>query len=857
MKDQCKAAVAKALGKATLNQQEATNIENRIKDAMKSLAKQDIQTWRNLSDAEKLVKAGEFVAQDIQAQLKRKHKIAAQDILTQNKNLAQLDHPTLSASEVVDRMVAAHGDMSGIKSIDSHAKAIANEAKGELTDYYTNIKGGMGIFTDEALVKNIIRETFKENTGDVLAKQIAQKVEKVLDKNLRERFNRSGGDIGKLDKYGLPTHWDYEKIKEAGFDAWIRDALDNVDRSTLVHPDGRNFNEQEVTDFLAEAFKTLESGGLNKIEPGRSGYGGGAKVTYRHSESRVLHWKDADAWMDMQAKYGAIPFVDLIETHINGMSKDIALVEKLGSNPYTAMQLLKNHARILDKEKGINAKKVERALNRSDVMFDALMGRGTNPESEVLNNLGIAYRASNVSGMLGSALVSSVSDLATMQKMASMHGISSKKMFGEMISQLNPKNAEHRELAASLGVAVDELTGSLARWGDDGLTGVHSRSSKIARVSSSVATQVMRVSVLNAWSAASKRAFTKLMMDKYGRMSKDKSWSELVDTDRELLTRTGVDERLWKVMQVAEAIDDGNGLKLMSSRSIRKLTDEQILSAVDVNVKNMGDTGKKELAEKLRDEFSTQLHAHLIDEQGFAVIEAGLRERTRMFGRTTGGDALGFFARGFLQFKSFPVAFLMRQGSRMMAQPGIDGKAKYGVSLAMAMTMLGGLSVQLGEIALGNDPMTMWDSEDHEKTATFWARSLLKGGGLSILGDVFAAGTDPSGRDFADFLTGPMGGDLKSIFGLTAGNMMQWYEGKDTNAANEAFRLAKSKIPAQNLWYTKAAVNRMMFDEIQDGIAPGYREKLLRKAERDHDRTRWLGDDWGDIQMPDFEKVID
>ncbi|MEG2269198.1 MAG: hypothetical protein RSC68_33315, partial [Acinetobacter sp.] len=110
MKDQCKAAVAKALGKQSLNQQEATDIENRIKDAMKSLAKKDIQTWRNLSESEKLIQASEQVAIDIQTQLKRKHKIAAQDILTQSKNLAQLDHATLSASEVVDRMVAPHGD---------------------------------------------------------------------------------------------------------------------------------------------------------------------------------------------------------------------------------------------------------------------------------------------------------------------------------------------------------------------------------------------------------------------------------------------------------------------------------------------------------------------------------------------------------------------------------------------------------------------------------------------------------------------------------------------------------------------------------------------------------------------------
>ncbi|MFH4238305.1 hypothetical protein WAJ08_21560, partial [Acinetobacter baumannii] len=87
------------------------------------------------------------VAIDIQEQLKRKHKIAANDILTQSKNLAKLDHSRLSASEVVDRMVAAHGDMSGIQSIDSKARGIASIYEGELVDFYTNIKGGLGIFT--------------------------------------------------------------------------------------------------------------------------------------------------------------------------------------------------------------------------------------------------------------------------------------------------------------------------------------------------------------------------------------------------------------------------------------------------------------------------------------------------------------------------------------------------------------------------------------------------------------------------------------------------------------------------------------------------------------------------------------
>ena len=130
MKEQCKQAVAKALGKQSLSAQEAIKIESRINEAMRNMARKDIDKWRNLSDAEKLTEASKQVAIDIQEQLKRKHKIAANDILTQSKNLAKLDHTRLSASEVLDRMVAQHGDMSGIQSIDSKARGIASIYEG-------------------------------------------------------------------------------------------------------------------------------------------------------------------------------------------------------------------------------------------------------------------------------------------------------------------------------------------------------------------------------------------------------------------------------------------------------------------------------------------------------------------------------------------------------------------------------------------------------------------------------------------------------------------------------------------------------------------------------------------------------
>ena len=126
--------------------------------------------------------------------------------------------------------------------------------------------------------------------------------------------------------------------------------------------------------------------------------GGTSKVTNRHSESRVIHFKDADAWLEYQADFGGMPFVDLVEAHINGLSKDIALVENLGSNPKNSMKILMDAAAKKDFDKGIEAKDTQKTRKRAQTMFDELTG-GNTPESEVLANLGIAYRSMNVASM--------------------------------------------------------------------------------------------------------------------------------------------------------------------------------------------------------------------------------------------------------------------------------------------------------------------------------------------------------------------------------------------------------------------------------------------------------------------------
>lgn len=846
MKDQCKQAVAQALGKQSLTAQEAANIEARINETMRNMARRDVQKWRNLSDAERLTEASKQVAIDIQEQLARKHKIAAQDILTQSKNLAALDHDRLTAMEVVDRMVAAHGDMSGIQSINSKARAIAAIYRGDLVDFYTNVKGAAGIFTDAELVQKIVRERFGDSTGDPLAKKISDKMGDVFE-TMRERFNRNGGDIGKLDNWGMPQTHNLAKIAKAGKQAWVNKAESLIDTRQYVKENGDYYSQQEIRSLLEYTYDTLSSDGANKIEVGRQRAGGGtSKVTNRNAESRVLHFKDANAWLEYQNEFGGMQFVDLVEAHINGLSKDIAMVENLGSNPKTALKILMDAAENKDWAKGIDHGTTEKSRKRAQVMFDEFSG-GNTPQSEVLANLGLAYRSLNVASLLGGTTIASIADQATIAKTAHVHGLSYRQTFGELVSQLNPANKADRELAHSLGLATEEMLGSIARWSDDGLTATHGKSEKLARISSALATQVLRVSGLNALTSASKIGFTKMLMNKYGTLSRTKAWDQLDAMDRELLSGTGLDERAWKVFQLAEPVIDRKGNQLMSARSIYEIPDDKL--------KAYGDP------KRVKDEVASQLQAHLMDEQGMAVIEAGLRERTWLQVGAK-GTITGEIFKGITQFKSFSAAFMMRQGSRTFSQDGLKGKAAYGVPLFVTMTLLGGLVVQLRELLNGNDPQTMWDSDDPKKTGSFFLRSVVAGGGLPVLGDILAAGVDTSGRDANSFVAGPLGGDFTTLLGLTIGNMTQYNEGRDTNFGNEAFKFAKGKIPAQNLWYTKAAINRMVFDNIQDTIAPGYREKALRKAEKKLDRSRYLGDfSWNDLSFeetraPDIEKVV-
>lgn len=1067
MKPQCIQAVSSAIGR-NITAQEAKNIELQIRDSMRQLAQKDAN-WKNLSDSERLTQAAAKVGGMLQAEAIRKAKIAADDILKQSRNISMLTdsrYGDLPAIERIDRTVAFFSDQSGIQSINSQANVLANTYIGRLTDVLAQTKGGIAAWIDPILVKGMVKELFGEDSGNPLAKTLGKQIADVME-DLRLHFNRSGGDIGKLDDWGLPQSHSAYKLMEFGKDKWVDYVLPLLNRNKYIDENGYPIDDTTLKAFLREAYQTITTDGANKIPAAREPktVGGNSRLTSRHAESRQIHFKDADAWLEYQADFGSRPFIDLINGHVRSVARDIVLIDRLGSSPEGAMKILLKEAKRLDVgNNGMRNYKFNYKQWRINSMFNELTGK-IEVGNEKIANLGRAYRSINVSSMLGGTTISSIPDQAMTAKTAAVHGIAYSKVFGELVHNLNPASKEDRNLAHSMGIATEDLVGSLSRYLDQGLTNNHGDFAKLANIGDLAAGSVMRVSLLNHLTQSNKIAIEKMMLNNFWEKTREWDWQTMDAGDKKIFEGGGITQKEWDIFKLADrATEDSRGTKMLDAQAIYNIPDDKILAAMDGDVKALVDDidsqikvlddrnalddqrmanraqkvndikrqlsqrlldyanrkdaksqaekqalqdridlldaqkeaaaaqsdinrylqaekqadriqdflqqvedgrhsdkasesarnniernaqqygnraeslgyrlgnserritelrakmrstdsaankaiaqkfkeldrrvnaldvefaeyqakvaerqskrdhvstrlfnsindEKKQLAQKLRDDAALKLMTYVYDERGMAVVEGGLRERSLLNLGIPEGSWQGFILRGVMQFKTYAASMLMRHGSRTLAQNGFMGKAGYALPLIATTTLLGGLVVQLREIKNGNDPTEMWDGEKWYTAGfdtDFLKRSFVAGGGLPALGDIITAGADTTGRDINSFLTGPLGSDFKTALNLTVGNATQLANGIETNFGNEAFKAAKSKIPGQNVWYTQAAANKVIFDSFQDRIAPGYREKLLRKAEREYNRTSWLGDfDWGEgfdeARAPDLGKAF-
>ena len=81
-------------------------------------------------------------------------------------------------------------------------------------------------------------------------------------------------------------------------------------------------------------------------------------------------------------------------------------------------------------------------------------------------------------------------------------------------------------------------------------------------------------------------------------------------------------------------------------------------------------------------------------------------------------------------------------------------------------------------------------------------------------------------------------------------------DGKDSKAAAEALRWAKSNTPLINLWYTRAAIDNAMLNQLQENLNPGYLARMRARARKEFGQDYWWepGEALPD-RAPDFSNL--
>lgn len=649
-----------------------------------------------------------------------------------------------------------------------------------------------GLTQDNVLVRDVMRELHGTDTGNSIAKRVAAEWSTMAEK-ARLRFNAAGGDIRFRRDWGSPQNHEWRAIRGAGREGWkdfVRPLLDN---ERMTDTDGVPLGPQELEASLDEIFETLSTNGMNKLrdlEVARPG-----KLANRHRDPRFLIYKNGDAWDKYQAQFGPPDAFASLNGHIRRMSQEISQLEILGPNPAHAFDVLEQGARIHMGEGPLEALKVEFLKN----YWRVVSGEADQRTEGLLYHIGRVTKNTLVASKLGMATISAVSDTAFTKVTANFNGMPVMRVFRRQISLMNPKNEADRVFFVRLGIGAEGMTGrntAISRFAD--IEGT--------RISDRITETTMRMSGLNNWTDNLRRAFGGEFLGFLGERV-DLGFDELPAKLRTNMGAYGIDAADWDLVRTGELADLG-GAKFLRPESI-------VESAADP-------------AAALR--VSTKFQELVQTEMDFASPLPNARVRAYLTQGTSKGTWAGEAASAFALFKSFPVTVIATHAARALSLDKPASRAIYGARVVLFSTIMGSLAVQAKQMLRGKDPLDMDDPG-------FWMRAFAQGGGAGIIGDIIVQDTNRFGHGVVETFLGPVAGLLDDAWALTIGNVQQAVRGEEVDLADEMVRFASMYTPGSSLWYTRIALERLVFDELNKAVNPNAARDNARRARSLKKRT--------------------
>lgn len=830
MREDCLEAVSTMLGRQ-LSASQGTKIEERVRNAMKVLARENPDEWRAKTYSDRLYEAAARAAEDMKAEAKQKRANVEKTIAAHDRIENFLaTQPAKKAGDTL-RAVSKLADFDtrggGYTSVESWAKSIREYEYGQLRATWEAIPGHFfGLFENKEGVSALWKELHGENSGNGTARAGAAAFKKTAEA-LRQRFNDAGGQVGKLDDWSMPQHHSQMRVAAAGLDQWLGDILPKLDRDKYVNPNGSRMDDAQMHEFLTHAYDSIITDGHNGTEAGS--VTGTGVVANRNAAHRQIFFKDADSHAAYNADYGEKSMNNLLSGHISRMSRDVALAERLGPNAAATFKYFNDRAlqdEIRQDPTKIASLRKKAIFNQR--LMDVVSGKDQVVDQRVANAFQ-AFRNWMTASKLGKVVITALSDEAGMFSTAIANHVPYSSALIQELKRVAP--GEARKFAEHTGLGMEAYMSHLNRYSQEEFG---------SSFSGKMASTVMRLSGAERMWAARRQGMGTVLMSSIGKLTRSlEHVTDLSPEDHGVLAKKGITDTQWQVWRRAEPEDWGSGSKVLTPKSIYEIPDSKL-----------ADLGNPTA---LKREAATQLMAHIHEEAGMGAMDTGPRQRIALNLGSSKGTYSGEVWRSMMLFKGFAASMMGKHWARASEMPG-TGKIKYMAPLFIYGTVLGAVGNQIRALISGADP----DNMNPKENLAFWGRALLRGGGLGFFGDFLQAETNEHDTSLAAGVGGPAATTLEDLLSLTHGAYFKSKNGvQSTDEKAKVIRFVKGNIPLINMWYTQAAADHLIWNHLQEAANPGYLARMQARQEANFGKTYyWNPDSATPGRAPDLAKAV-
>lgn len=722
------------------------------------------------------------------------------------------------------------------ESVRSLAEAYESSINAAIRD--TLEATGQNVFSKSRNVKlleNLIRELHDEATGDVAARTLA-KVIREQQQRMRRAFNSYGGDIGDLADFGVTHTHDAGQLQVKGFDTWSQKihgllAWDRIIDNRTAKPfaaQGALPAFDDVKAFLKDVYDGIVSRGWDDREPSLAI--GGRALANQRAEHRVLHFKSGSAWLEYNLHFGTSdPFSAMIGG-LHGLGRDVAMRRVLGPNPRAglnyAAQVAKKRAEDLGDVK--LSQRVDTATKVAKAMLAHQDGSANRAVRVGWARFFSGVRATLTGVQLGSATLSSVTDAATIRAAATTIGMGKRNIMTRSIDLMFTHAT--RETAARMGYVAETLADSgatMARYfGKNFGTGLPERLSSFT----------LRATGLSYLTDMRKIAFQMEFAGHLADMAGQR-FDQIDPRTRMMLQRRGITAADWDLMR-------DPGTHFIAPNSANFMTPFHWLEAQTKSPRVEAEGLAMRWQMAIQEQLEMAVPAASLEGKAWTVVDQP-------------GTFWGEASRSVGMYKSFTLSMMFNQYRRFAeAESWGMNRWSYAVlGVSVPLILLGGLAIQLKELAKGNDPRPM----DNLK---FWGAALLQGGGLGIFGDFFNATQSRTGGGIAETFAGPVFSLADDIAKPIIANTAAAVRGENTFFGRDAANFVRSNTPfLSSAWYLRTAYSRLVADNLQAFLDPEaeliFRRKVKKMA-KDYGTQPFIPvqGTGGSARLPDLSNAL-